>query len=283
MNERGTVSDALADFVATGQLFVLTGAGLSTESGIPDYRRADGTRRSTPMTFQQFCSGDSARRRYWIRSAVGWEKFASAQPNAGHAVVASLQHHGYIQRLVTQNVDGLHERSGALALELHGGLSHVLCLECGHRQERASYQERIRLANPDLPRDVALLADGDADVASAAEDGFVLVPCAECGSTKVKPDVVMFGESVAGSVVQHCYDQLERSRAVLVLGSSLKVMSGYRFVSAALKSGKPVALVGMGTMRGEDAADLVVREPLGAVLAHTRERLGLPRQTETLG
>lgn len=269
------MSEALADFITPGGLFVLTGAGLSTESGIPDYRRPDGSRRSVPMTFQQFCSGDEARRRYWVRSAVGWSRFAAARPNIGHEAVTALQRNGYVQRLVTQNVDGLHGRSGADALELHGSLAHVVCIDCGRRWSRASHQKRIAVKNPDLPHDAALLADGDADVAGAQEAAFRLVPCTHCGSSRVKPDVVMFGEIVASSVVQHCYAQLERSRAVLVLGSSLRVMSGYRFVSAAMRSGKPVALVGLGSMRGEERADLVVHESLTHVLADTSERLGL--------
>lgn len=270
----------LAEFVAQGDLFVLTGAGLSTESGIPDYRKPDGTRRTVPMTFQQFLSGDDARRRYWVRSAVGWERFAAARPNGGHHAVAALQRAGLVQHLVTQNVDGLHAASGADALELHGSLSSVQCVECGSRSDRAEFQGRIRDANPNLPRDVALLADGDAEVARSAEDAFVLVACPHCGSLVVKPDVVMFGESVPTATVEHCYAQLELSRAVLVLGSSLKVMSGFRFVSAALKAGKPVALVGLGSMRGSERADLVLHEPLGATLTATCERLGLQVQTE---
>lgn len=269
------MSDALTEFIAPGGLFVLTVAGMSTESGIPDYRRRDGSRRSTPMTFQQFCTGDDARRRYWARSSVGWERFAAARPNAGHEAVAALQAGGFVQMLVTQNVDGLHQRAGADALELHGNLSHVVCLECGGRWDRAAHQTRIRQSNPDLPQEAALLADGDAEVAAAQEERFTLVPCADCGSTRVKPDVVMFGESVPPHLVQRCYDQLKRSRAVLVLGSSLRVMSGYRFVASALRDGKPVALVGLGSMRGEERADLVVRERLTHVLSDTAERLAL--------
>lgn len=259
--------ETLDEFVGEGGLFVLTGAGMSTESGIPDYRRPDGTRRTVPMTFQQFMGTHEARQRYWARSAVGWETFARARPNAGHRAVTELQRRGLFTHVVTQNVDGLHQEAGTIDVtELHGSLARVICVACGTRRARADYQRELREANPWLPLQATLLADGDADVDRSLEAGVRLEPCRNCGSDTVKPDVVMFGESVAPEIVQEQFAQLERSRAVLVLGSSLKVMSGYRFVLAAYKNGMPVALVGRGEMRGQERADLVLHAGLGDVL-----------------
>lgn len=267
----------LDDFVAPGGLFVLTGAGMSTESGIPDYRRPDGTRRTIPMTFQQFMASSDARRRYWVRSAVGWETFAAARPNDGHRAVTRLQQLGLVSHVVTQNVDGLHQRAGTRDVqELHGSLAWVRCVACGQREERGAFQARLREINPTLPTRAVLLADGDAEVAQEAESRMVLVRCLRCGSDAMKPDVVMFGESVDPSVVDEQYAQLARARAVLVLGSSLKVMSGYRFVLAAFRRGAPVALVGLGDMRGEERADLVLHAPLGATLTELVGRSKMP-------
>lgn len=266
----------LADLVGGAGLFVLTGAGLSTESGIPDYRRPDGTRRTVPMTFQQFASGEPARRRYWSRSAVGWERFAAARANEGHRAVARWQRAGLVDTLVTQNVDGLHQEAGARGVcELHGSLAWVRCVECGARETRPAFQERLRRLNPALPQDATLLADGDAEVTRAVEETFVLAPCLACGTTFVKPDVVMFGESVDAPIVESCFAAVERAHALVVLGSSLKVMSGYRFVRRALELGTPVALVGLGEMRGEQRCDLVVRGPLGRTLSALDAPLGL--------
>ena len=270
----------LTDFVRAGGLFVLTGAGISTESGIPDYRRADGTRRTVPMTYQQFLATHEARQRYWARSAVGWEIFDAAEPNVGHVALARLQGGGLVDHLVTQNVDGLHARAGARDVtELHGSLEHVVCVACGTREGRRGFQVRLRELNPQLPTQARLLADGDADVAVELERGVIVPACLRCTATTVKPDVVMFGESVAPEVVEAQMRALERCRGVLVLGSSLKVMSGYRFVLAALKQQKPVALVGLGAMRGEERVDLVVREPLGPTLTAVCDALGLDLAT----
>lgn len=271
-----TDAHALADFVARGGLFVLTGAGLSTESGIPDYRRPDGTRRTVPMTFQQFIATPEARRRYWARSAVGWELFDAARPNVGHVAVAALQRAGLVQHLVTQNVDGLHARAGARDVtELHGSLETVVCVDCGAREGRRDFQARLRELNPHLPTQARLLADGDADVDEALERDVVVPACRACAGDRTKPDVVMFGESVDPEIVEQQMAALARSRSVLVLGSSLKVMSGYRFVLAAARHELPVALVGLGSMRGEDKADIVLREPLGATLSTLCNDLGI--------
>lgn len=267
MSSRPDGSNELRDLVSAGGLFVLTGAGLSTESGIPDYRRKDGTRRSVPMTYQEFVSGEAARRRYWVRSAVGWEHFRGAAPNVGHDAVTTLQRRGLVSSIVTQNVDGLHTRSGARdVIELHGSLADVRCVACGAVRGREHYQRDLRAANPELESPTEFLPDGDAVMSEESERTFVLVPCTSCGSTLMKPDVVMFGESVQASVVTDCFERVDEARAVLVLGSSLRVMSGYRFVLTALKAGKPVALVGFGEMRGQERADLVVRAPLGDTL-----------------
>lgn len=269
--------ESLVDFISAGGLFVLTGAGLSTESGIPDYRRPDGTRRAIPMTFQEFAGNDAARRRYWVRSAAGWERFRQASPNAGHYAVTAFAKAGLITSLVTQNVDGLHQAARApFVEELHGSLADVRCLNCNGRSSRADFQAELARLNPALPSNVELLADGDAEVAKELEHTFVLAQCPRCGSTRVKPDVVMFGESVPPHMVERCFADVSRSRAVLVLGSSLQVMSGYRFVLAARKENKPVAVVSLGTVRGAEHADLVVAQPLGEELTAVQHALGLP-------
>lgn len=164
-----TTAGSLDDLFAAGDIFVLTGAGMSTESGIPDYRRPDDTRRTVPMTYQEFAAGEDARRRYWIRSAVGWERFARAEPNAGHHAVTRLQRAGLISSLVTQNVDGLHTEAGARdVVELHGNLARVRCAACGWREARDDFQTRLRAVNPVLPLDAELLADADAAVDARA-------------------------------------------------------------------------------------------------------------------
>lgn len=267
MNVNEQYAEQLADFVRDGEVFALTGAGMSTDSGIPDYRRPDGTRRAVPMTFSEFIGSEAAQRRYWIRSTVGWQRFAAATPNDGHRQLAAWQREGRIERLVTQNVDGLHAAAGSRdVVELHGSLAAVRCLECDHRFPRAQFQHELERLNPELPHAVSLLADGDAEVDPRWEDAFVLARCPRCASTSLKPDVVMFGENVAPAVVAECFEAVENARAVLVLGSSLKVMSGYRFVLAALAQNKPVALVGLGQMRGVDKATLVLPGSLTPML-----------------
>ena len=261
-------TEALADLLAGGSVAVLSGAGLSTESGIPDYRGPTGAARpSTPMTYQVFTGDPAARRRYWARSHLGWRLIAGARPNAGHVAVARLQAHGLLDGIVTQNVDGLHTAAGAHdVVELHGNLDRVVCLGCGHLSARADLDARLREANPHwTARVTAVNPDGDVDLPDSDLEAFRPVDCALCGGV-LKPDVVFFGETVPPDRVARSFALVEDARALLVLGSSLTVMSGYRFVLRAAKLGIPVAIVNQGPTRGDGHAALRVDAPLGSTL-----------------
>lgn len=260
--------ERLAELVGQGDVLVLSGAGLSTESGIPDYRGpTGGMRRGTPMTYQTFVGDPLARRRYWARSHLGWQLIARAEPNAGHRAVAELERHGLLAGILTQNVDGLHQAAGARSVvELHGNLARVVCLGCGQLSSREQLAERLRRANPHFAARVAAVnPDGDADLDEEELAGFRTVDCLGCGGI-VKPDVVFFGELVPRERVQRSFALVERSRLVLVLGSSLTVMSGRRFVLRAAKLGIPVVIVNQGPTRGDQYATLTIDAPLGSVL-----------------
>jgi NAD-dependent SIR2 family protein deacetylase len=258
----------LRGLVHAGGVVVLSGAGLSTDSGIPDYRGPSGSlRRTAPMTYQTFTGSPEARRRYWARSYLGWRQIAAARPNDGHRAVAALQQRGLIQGIVTQNVDGLHQAAGARdVIELHGGLDLVVCLSCGLRDTRASVDARLRAVNAAFSSVAEPNADGDADLSDDDLAGFVPVGCAYCASDLIKPDVVFFGENVPRERVAACYDLVEAASALLVLGSSLTVMSGLRFVRRAAARGIPVAIVNQGETRGDPFAEIKVEAPLGDVL-----------------
>jgi NAD-dependent SIR2 family protein deacetylase len=259
----------LRELVRAGGVVVLSGAGLSTESGIPDYRGPSGAlRRHAPMTYQAFVGSGPARRRYWARSYLGWRQISQARPNAGHHAVADLQQQGLVAGIITQNVDGLHQAAGALdVIELHGGLDLVVCLACGLRETRVRMDERMRTANADFVARVATInPDGDAELPDDELDGFVPVGCAYCGSDLVKPDVVFFGENVPRPRVETCFALVEGARSLLVLGSSLTVMSGLRFVRRAAALGIPVAIVNLGPTRGDELATVKVEAPLGRLL-----------------
>jgi len=261
---------ALADLLTDGGALVLSGAGLSTDSGIPDYRGVTGSlRRHTPMTYQTFTRDPRGRHRYWARSFVGWRQIGEARPNAGHRAVAALQQAGAVGEVITQNVDGLHQAGGARdVLELHGGLDRTVCLGCGDVADRAALDVRLRAANPGFRPEVTdeVNPDGDAELPDEALDGFVMVDCLACGGGPLKPDVVFFGETVPRDRVEHCFELVDRARSLLVLGSSLTVMSGYRFVIHAAKRGIPVGIVNSGPTRGDAKATVKVDAPLGAVL-----------------
>ncbi len=260
--------DELASRVAGGGVVVLSGAGLSTESGIPDYRGPTGlARRQTPMEYQLFVRDAQARRRYWARSYLGWRHLARAVPNDGHRAVADLQRQGVVAGIITQNVDGLHQAAGARdVIELHGGLVQVICLGCGAVSERADLDSRLRAANSGwVARVTAVNPDGDVDLAEVDASGFVPVDCASCGGL-LKPDVVFFGESVPADRVVRCFELVAAARLLLVIGSSLTVMSGRRFVLRADELGIPVAIVNQGPTRGDPYATLTVDAPLGTVL-----------------
>lgn len=281
--EVGTVDD-LAALVAAGGVVVLSGAGLSTDSGIPDYRGPRGAlRRHTPMTYQEFTGGEDGRRRYWARSFVGWRHVNRAEPNDGHRVVAALEHAGLLDGVVTQNVDGLHRAAGARAVvDLHGTLDRVVCLACGDLSDRAVLDDRLRAANPGFEEAVARATsgladevnpDGDVALPEPLVEGFVVVDCLVCGGGPLKPDVVFFGESVPRQRVETCLALVDAARALVVLGSSLTVMSGYRFVLRAAERGVPVAIVNAGPTRGDGKASIRIDAPLGQVLPELARRV----------
>jgi NAD-dependent SIR2 family protein deacetylase len=268
--------DVLAGLLAsTRDFLVLTGAGVSTDSGIPDYRGPDGTRRVTPVQYHEFVRSADARRRYWARASVGWERFATVEPNAGHRAIARLQSIGALGALITQNVDGLHQAAGSRdVVELHGELAAVVCLACCARSRRTALNERIRSLNPDFhPEARELRPDGDVDLAEADVAGFVIPPCLRCGADLLKPDVVFFGESVPKARVARCCALTDAAGALLVLGSSLTVFSGYRFVRRAAERGVPVAIVTRGPSRGDAEATVRLDAALGDVLPALAERL----------
>ncbi|MFC4121214.1 NAD-dependent protein deacetylase [Nonomuraea zeae] len=257
----------LAGLVGQGRVAVLSGAGLSTESGIPDYRGPTGrSRRAEPMTYQRFVGSAEARRRYWARSHVGWRQIGRARPNAGHRAVAELERRGLLAGIVTQNVDGLHQAAGARqVIELHGGLDRVVCLSCRERTPRAELERRLLAANPDWAASGLINPDGDAVLTDAQVEGFQVVDCTGCGGL-LKPDVVFFGENVPKPRVDECFAVVAGARALLVLGSSLMIKSGLRFVSKAAALGVPIAIVNQGPTGGDADALLTVDAPLGATL-----------------
>ena len=260
--------DTLTDLVAAGGVLVLSGAGISTESGIPDYRGpSSAARRARPMTYQAFTGDPAARRRYWARSHLGWQLVGRAAPNRGHRAVAALQDAGLLSGVITQNVDGLHQAAGARDVtDLHGRLDRVRCLDCGRLSARDELHARLAAANASWHAIAAgINPDGDVDLPDSALDGFRPVDCDDCAGV-LKPDVVFFGETVPPDRVSRCYELLAGSRSLLVLGSSLTVMSGHRFVLRAARDGCPVAIVNQGTTRGDRYAAVTVVAPLGTVL-----------------
>lgn len=268
--------DAVADVLAAGNVLVLSGAGISTESGIPDYRGPDGERRVTPMQYSEFTGSSEARQRYWARSYVGWQRFNLAGPNAGHHAVTRLQRAGLIDSVITQNVDGLHQAAGTTDVtELHGSLAKVVCLTCGDRTSRWDLDDRMRDANPHFTvTSDEIRPDGDIAL-NALEVGSFRVPlCLVCNRDTLKPEVVFFGESVPKPLVENCFQQTEETSALLVLGSSLKVMSGYRFVRRAHARGIPVVIITRGPTRGDAEATLQLDASLGTTLTELADVLG---------
>ncbi len=271
------LAEALHDHPGT---LVLTGAGMSTDSGIPDYRGRDGTRRVMPMQHGEFCASSENRRRYWARSFVGWQRFSRAEPNASHHAVAALQRAGVLGAVITQNVDGLHQAAGSAGVtELHGSLAEVACLTCGDRTDRELLQARMAEANPGFEALVRgevpdgsrvssqIRPDGDVVLPDRAVAGFRLPRCLVCGDDTLKPDVVFFGGSVPSERVEACYALTDAAPALLVLGSSLAVMSGLRFVRHAARRGIPVMAVTRGPTRGEEHIGVRVDGPLAPTLA----------------
>jgi NAD-dependent SIR2 family protein deacetylase len=264
----GGIGEVLGD----KRWLVLTGAGVSTDSGIPDYRGAGAPVR-TPMTIAQFRSGHAARQRYWARSFLGWSSMSTALPNATHHLLAGLEEDGRLSGLITQNVDRLHTVAGHRdVVELHGRLDRVVCLDCGSRSHRATLQDRLAALNRAFTAiGGTVLPDGD--VALEATEGFVVADCEACGGV-LKPDVVFFGESVPPDRVALCTALVERADALVVLGSSLHVFSGRRFVKQARARGIPIAIVNRGDTRADPLAtvklDAGCAETLHDLVATTR-------------
>lgn len=261
----------LLDLMAGGEVTVLTGAGMSTESGIPDYRGPDGQRRVQPMQHGEFVTSAEGRQRYWARAYAGWERFSSARPNAAHSAVAALQGLGLLRGIITQNVDGLHQEAGATeVLELHGNLARVTCLDCGETSTREQVHEWLAAANPGYLRVAGdagqVQPDGDVLLPAELVSSFRAPRCLVCGQDRLKPDVVFFGGSVPKPLVEQAFALVEGARLLLVLGSSLQVMSGYRFVRRAAKDGIPVAVVTRGETRGRAETTLQLDNLLVDVL-----------------
>lgn len=258
---------ALLGFVCqSSRLVALTGAGCSTESGIPDYRSPRDTPRRAPMRYIDFRDSPARRQRYWSRAFPGWGRIRDARPNPAHHALAALERRGRLDTLITQNVDGLHQAAGSEAvIELHGALREVICLGCAAVTPRAALQDRLAHLNPDWQRDTHRHApDGDADVGRDAA-GFQVADCAACAGI-LKPRVVFFGERVPPPRVEAAFAAVDAAEALLVAGSSLHVWSGLRFVRRAHARGVPIALVNLGPTRGDELATLKVEARVGEVL-----------------
>ena len=272
-----TECDALQDFIGRhARLFVLTGAGCSTESGIPDYRNAEGDwKRGEPIQFRAFIEDSHTRQRYWARSLIGWRRFRLALPNGAHRALAHLQRAGRIERLVTQNVDRLHQAAGSEeVIDLHGRLDQVCCTSCDRLVAREALQLELFRRNPSwADLDARGAPDGDADLDGRDFASFEVPHCPACRGV-LKPDVVFFGESVPPRRVEAAMGSLERADAMLVVGSSLMLYSGYRFAHAAARAGKPIAAVNLGRTRADELLSLKVEQSCAAALAFV-EHIGV--------
>lgn len=273
----------LADLLDGRRVVVLSGAGCSTESGIPDYRGPDSERRARkPMLYQEFTRDPLARRRYWARSAVGWRRVADARPNAGHRALKMMEQSGLVQGIVTQNVDGLHQEAGSeRVVELHGNLAAVVCLECGAEERREALQRTLMHLNPDWSESAEVLQpfgdaesapDGDVELDAGSESAFQVAPCRHCGGV-LKPDVVFFGENVPKERVDVAWELFDEAEVLLVAGSSLTVYSGYRFVLGAAQRSVPVGIINLGSTRGDEIARVRVHGRTGEVLPALSEAL----------
>ncbi|MFC0590979.1 NAD-dependent protein deacetylase [Ottowia pentelensis] len=258
------------------RLLVLTGAGCSTDSGIPDYRDAQGQwKRAPPMTYQAFTGDAHARQRYWARSLIGWRVMSAARPGPAHRALARLEAAGHVELLLTQNVDGLHGAAGSRrVIDLHGRIDTVVCLARQARLPRADWQALLHTRNPGWQRHQAATApDGDADLDGLDFSTFEVPDCPRCGTGLLKPDVVFFGESVPRPRVDAAFAALQRADALLVAGSSLMVYSGYRFAQAAATAGKPIAAINLGRTRADELLALKLEQPVGAALQALAEAL----------
>ncbi len=262
--------ELLREFIERhSRLFVLTGAGCSTASGIPDYRDADGEwKRGRPVMLQDFLAHEHWRKRYWARSLVGWSRMQAARPNDAHRALVSLEEHGRVSQLVTQNVDGLHQAAGSRdVIDLHGRIDVVRCLVCERRVPRTAVQEALTRRNPDFAGLAARVApDGDAELDATDFTSFAVPACDACGGL-LKPDVVFFGERVPPERVRRAFEALAAADAMLVVGSSLMVYSGYRFAKAMADLGKPIAAVNLGRTRADELLALKVTARCADALA----------------
>jgi NAD+-dependent protein deacetylase sirtuin 4 len=262
--------DTLLRLARGRRVVALTGAGCSTESGIPDYRGVDTPPRArAPIQHREFVDKLDNRRRYWARSLLGWPRLAAAQPNAGHFALAQLEHAGVIEGVITQNVDGLHTAAGSHeVVELHGALARVRCLACHEITARTSLQDRLLAANPNWSaraRMATIAPDGDVDLPDELVAGFEIVACTSCGGV-LMPDVVFFGGSVPRATLDAAWALFDRAELLLVIGSSLTVFSGYRFVRRAAERGVPIAILNRGPTRGDPHAQLRIDARCGDAL-----------------
>ena len=262
--------ERLAQLLRGKRLAVLTGAGCSTESGIPDYRGVDTPPRTrASIQHREFVDKAAFRQRYWARSMLGWPQLSAARPNAGHLALTELQQAGIVAGMITQNVDGLHTAAGMRdVVELHGALARVNCLACHAQTTREHLQDRLRAANPMFVQRAhvaAMTPDGDAELTDAAIEEFTVVPCEACGGV-LMPDVVFFGGSVPKPTLEAAWAAFDAGEALLVIGSSLTVFSGYRFVRRAAERGIPIAILNHGPTRGDEHATILVDARVGEAL-----------------
>lgn len=275
--------EILLDLLRGRRVVVLAGAGCSTESGIPDYRSPEASLRARqPIQYQEFMRSDAARVRYWARSTIGWPRLSACEPNAAHVALAQLEDGGVLRGVITQNVDGLHHAAGSRrVVELHGSLAAVQCLECGHVVRRREYQERLLAQNPAWVErlkqrtergGVETAPDGDAELPSSALESFRVPGCEVCRGI-LKPNVVFFGENVPAARVEQAWRLFGEADVLLVVGSSLTVYSGRRFIYRAQQEGVPIGIINIGPTRADEAAAAKVEDRLGRVLPRLVEEL----------
>jgi NAD-dependent SIR2 family protein deacetylase len=266
----------LLDLLRGRRAVVLAGAGCSTESGIPDYRGPTAKPRA-PIQYQEFVRSEAARVRYWARSTVGWPRFSAARPNAGHFALAQLEQAGAVRGIITQNVDGLHHAAGSRrVVELHGSLAAIRCLSCGETSGRDDWQDRLLAMNGDwsdrLREEVEQAPDGDAELPAWAMEEFRVPACEGCGGV-IKPDVVFFGENVPAERVEDAWRLFAEGDVLLVVGSSLTVYSGRRFIYRAQEDSIPIGIVNIGPTRADEMAAVKVEGPLGIILPQLAQAL----------
>jgi NAD-dependent SIR2 family protein deacetylase len=268
--------ESLLQLMSDRSFVVLTGAGISTSSGIPDYRDSDGVRRGRqPMMFQEFLNAPEARRRYWARAMLGWPRVRAAQPNAAHQALARLQQQGLISGVITQNVDTLHDQAGSTdVIELHGSLHWVLCLDCRQRTERDLIQHSLLEQNPYLLGvDAVQAPDGDTLLDPAFEERFQVPRCPHCGGERMKPDVVFFGENVAPPTAARAMALVEQADGLLAVGTSLMAYSAFRLCRAIADQGKPLVAINLGKTRADELLDLKIAASCEVLLPELAQRM----------